>query len=494
MNFMRNIIPCLILLIPAGSWANQDLSLDEAIQVTLENNFAFRIASLDPEIAREAVTGQEAAFDTEIFASGQVSQREEASIIPQSSDSRNWQAGARKRLVYGTTVTAQTNLNRNARTIGAGTTNLAQDADLAISLRQPLMRGFGREANTASIERARAGLQLSVESYRDTIQEVIAQTELAYWSMARWQEQLELNKSNLNVAEALLNEARERERVGMVTHIEVLQAEASRAQRMEEIIETTRALGDAYDILLTSMGILPNASTSGTDPDHTVDALPDSGRELPEFQEMWQLALGQDPVLAAQEAVMTQRQLDKVIAQSAARPNLDLVLSGAYLGLDDDLSGARNAYEGAFDRDGHAWAVGVEFSMPWNLRREKADLRTAEKLLEQEDIRYADFKQSLFREVRSTWRSLNAVRQSLEAARLTVELQEATFVREKSKYEEGLSAIRDVLEEQSDLDQARIRLLQSKFNQLSAEIEMAKLSGTIFERHGISPELPSIEQ
>ena len=52
MNFMRNIIPCLILLIPAGSWANQDLSLDEAIQVTLENSFAFRIASLDPEIAR----------------------------------------------------------------------------------------------------------------------------------------------------------------------------------------------------------------------------------------------------------------------------------------------------------------------------------------------------------------------------------------------------------------------------------------------------------
>jgi outer membrane protein TolC len=473
-------------LAPVTAQTGNALDLDEAIALTLENNFAYRIASIDPEIARESVTGQEAAFDVEVFASGQVSQSE-LSTTDSSTDNRNWQAGARKRLVYGTTVTAQTSLDRDDSSFSEP----SRAADLSLSIRQPLMRGFGKEANTASIERARAGFEATVESYRDTVQAIIAQTELAYWSVARWQEQLELNKSNLEVAEALLEESRERERVGMVTHIEVLQAEASRAQRLEEIIETTRALGDAYDILLAAMGVLPDASTSGTEPGHTVDALPESGRELPDFQEMWNLALERDPVLAAQEAVMTQREWEQVVARNAARPNLDLVLSGAYSGADDEDAGS--AYGNAFDRDGEYWAVGLEFSMPWSLRQEKAELRSASKRLEQEDIRYADLKQSLFREVRSTWRSLDAVRQSMEAAQLTVELQEATFEREKSKYEQGLSAIRDVLEEQSDLDQARIRLLQSKFNQLSAEIEMARLSGTIFERHGISPELPTLE-
>ena len=471
------------------------LTLDEAIQTALGNNFAYRIASIDPEIARNQFTGAEAAFDAEIFATGQVSQSERTltfdNNVGTSSDRRAWQAGVRKRLIYGTSVTARTNLDRNAGNAADFTSSLSQEADLSISVRQPLMRGFGREVNAAGIERARAGFEASVESYRDTVQAIIADVEVAYWSLARWQEQLELNQSNLEVAEALLNEARERERVGMVTHIEVLQAEASRAQRLEEIIATRRSLGDAYDNLLTAMGVLPDVSSAGTDPEHTVESLPETGRDVPEFASLWNLALERDPVLAAQEAVMQQRRLDELTARSATRPNLDLVLSGAYTGLDSEL--ARDAYESAFNRDGHYWSVGLEFSMPWGLRQEKADLRTATQRLEQEDIRFAELRQSLFREVRATYRNLNAVRQSLEAARLTVELQEATFEREKSKYEQGLSAIRDVLEEQSALDQARIRLLQSKFLQLSVEIEMARLSGTIFQRHGISADLPELE-
>ncbi|MEX0325945.1 MAG: TolC family protein [Puniceicoccaceae bacterium] len=495
-HLRKNIILtgiCLSVL--TQTWGMEQLSLEDAIQVTLENNFAFRIASIDPEIARDQFTGEEAAFDSEIFASGQVSQSERTltfdNNVGTSSDTRNWQAGVRKRLIYGTTVTARTNLDRNAGNAADLTSSLSQEADLAISLRQPLMRGFGREVNTAGIERARAGFEASIESYRDTVQAIIAQTEAAYWSVARWQEQLELNKSNLEVAEALLEEARERERVGMVTHIEVLQAEASRAERLEEIIATRRSLGDAYDALLTAMGVLPDVSTQGTDPEHTVESLPESGRDIPEFANLWNMALERDPVLAAQEAVMEQRRWDEVAARSATRPNLDLVLSGAYSGVDKEL--ARDAYESAFNRDGHFWSVGLEFSMPWGMRQEKADLRTASKRLEQEDIRYAELRQSLFREVRATYRNLNAVRQSLEAATLTVQLQEATFDREKSKYEQGLSAIRDLLEEQSALDQARIRLLRSKFNQLSTEIEMARLSGTIFQRHGISPELPQLD-
>jgi outer membrane protein TolC len=74
---------------------------------------------------------------------------------------------------------------------------------------------------------------------------------------------------------------------------------------------------------------------------------------------------------------------------------------------------------------------------------------------------------------------------------LTVSLQEATFEREKGKFEEGLADFRHVLEAQRDLDQARVRLLTSKFNQLSAQIDLANLTGTIFERHGIDSRLPN---
>ena len=57
----------------------------------------------------------------------------------------------------------------------------------------------------------------------------------------------------------------------------------------------------------------------------------------------------------------------------------------------------------------------------------------------------------------------------------------------------GRAAFRDVLEAQRDLDQAQVRLLSSKYTKIAAEITLSNLTGTIFQRHGISPELPTLD-
>lgn len=478
-----------VLLVPSA-FAEETLSLEEAVNITIQNNYAYQIAKLNPEISREVITRQESAFDTQIFASGSVAQEQQARPFSDNdsttSDNRNWRVGARKQLEQGTSVTLQTNLNRRSSDADSNNFDLAQQSDFSVSVRQPLMNGFGREANTAALEGARAGLLGSNETYRATVQNILANMETAYWTVARWQEQLELDESNLRVAEALLEEARERERIGMVTQIEVLQAEASKAQRMEEIITSKQALGDAFDQLLALMGTLPQ--NAGTEPSHEVQLLDNVGQDIPEFTEVWNKALSSDPGIAAQEAAIQEREWDEVAARNSARPNLDLVVTGAIRGIDENK--AQTAIENALDRDGHGWSVGVEFSMPWSMRGEKADLRIAGKRLEQENIRLLEVKQDLFRDVRSAWRSLESVQQSVEAASLTVKLQEAAFEREKSKYEEGLSAFRDVLEAQNDLDQARVRLLRSKLQRRSSEIELARLTGNIFNRHGIALEMP----
>lgn len=478
--------------IMATAGESELLSLEKVISDALANNFSYQIAELDPQIAQQSLTGQEAAFDTEIFASGNIAQSEQATTFTQvegtSSDNRNWRAGARKRLVYGTTVTAQSTLNRRDSDAGVNNFPLSQSADISISIRQPLMNGFGREANTASIEGARAGLRASIASYKRTVQDIIAQVELAYWQVSRWQEQLELNRSNLVVSETLLEEARERERVGMVTQIEVLQAQAFNAESKEDIIATTRSLGDAYDRLLTLMGTLPQTEFSVA-PENSVERLYESDDPVPDFSAAWELAVETDPALTAQAEVIEQRKLELMSAEDATRPNLDLVVAGAYSGIDDQT--ATEAFQNTFDRDGKAWSIGVEFSMPWSRRRERADFRIADLRMQKEVLRYDDFKQSLYQDVRSSWRALQAVQQSVDAAKLTVNLQQAYFEREKEKYESGLSAFRDVLEAQRDLDQAQVRLLLSKYNKISAEINLASLTGTIFQRHGISPDLPT---
>lgn len=466
------------------------IHLEEAIDVALLGNFAYRMASLNPDIARQSILQAESAFDVETFLSGQVSQDEQSTTFSQttgtSSDQRRLQAGARKRLESGTSLTVQSNLGRRESNAGVNTSNLSQSSDFGISLRQPLLAGFGRKANIANTEIARAGFAGAVEALRDNLLQMLSRVELSYWNVARLQEQLELDESSLQVAETLLQEAIERERVGVATQIEVLQAQASQAQRLEEIIETRRALGDALDQLFNEMGIIPLDASYTQDIAHQVSPLPEEIEQLPEFLDIWSMAVRESPALAEQETVISQREWSRIQAENRTKPNLDLVVSGAYTGVDDRK--AETAIENALNRDGHNWAIGVEFSMPWQMRGEKAAMRIAVRRLQQEEIRYQDLKQTLYRVTRSAWRNLNAVSQSMEAARLTVSLQEATFERELEKYAQGISVFRDVLEVQRDLDQARVRLLRAKYNRLLAEIEIDRLTGQLIQRHGLDPE------
>ncbi len=388
-------------------------------------------------------------------------------------------------------MTAQTTLDRAERKGADGPPGLLHEADLALSLRQPLLGGFGPAVTRAGIERARAGWQASREALREAVLEVLAEVERAYWETARLQEQLQLNQSSLQVAETLLAEARERVRVGVATQLDVLQAEAARAQRMEEIIETRRALGDAFDRLLALTGTLDQQAGLDLGRLYRVAPLPDSGETLPDFADVWRMALLHEPSLSRQEAVIRQREWDRARARDAQRPTLDLVLSGGWSGADD--ASGRTAYDRALDGAGSAWAAGLEFSMPWGRRAGKAGLRAAERRVEQEQLRLEELRQALLRGVRAAWRALQSVQQSLAAARISVGLQEAVFEREQEKHAQGLATFRDVLKAQSDLDQARIRLLQSKFNRLSSEVTLARLSGDLLARHGLEALLPEPE-
>jgi outer membrane protein TolC len=484
------LLLCAVLAGSAGTSAvaRDALTLREAVQAALASNLEVRIASLEPEIARQSVTVEEAAFDTRLFAEGSVAQSEQTTTFSAttgtSADRRSWVAGAQKRFALGTSVTVQTSLDRNDSNAGVNTSNLSQSADLTLLVRQPLLRGFGRDANLASLQQSEAGFEAAKAAFRKALLEVLAEAERAYWNVARLQEELALNDSALSVAEALLNESRERRRVGLATEVDVLQAEAFQAEQLEARIETNRRLGEAVDALLSITGRFQEDTPPGIDYEPSLEPLQIDTLFEPEFRRILEEARAIDPDLAAQASRLDQRQWAVREAKANLKPSLDLVLSGAYLGLDDEDAGT--AYNNAFDRDGNAWSAGLEFSMPWQQRAAKATLRQREKQFEQEEIRYLQREQELFRNVRAAWRSLESTRQSLEASRLTVRLQEAAFEQEKGKFEEGLSVFRDVLESQRDLDQAQSRLLQAKFNRISAEIEIQRLSGKLFERHNLS--------
>ncbi len=69
------------------------LTLEQVVDLTLRHNFAWRIAALESRISREAVTAEEAAFDTELFAQARMA-RSDPDAYRLRSAVRSWLTGA----------------------------------------------------------------------------------------------------------------------------------------------------------------------------------------------------------------------------------------------------------------------------------------------------------------------------------------------------------------------------------------------------------------
>src|SRR5690606_12618551 len=100
-----------------------------------------------------------------------------------------------------------------------------------------------------------------------------------------------------DLADKFLEETNERERLGLATRVDVLQAAAARAQRMEEIINAQAALEDAADEIFRLLDLLPEDAQDTP----TTAPLPSDKVTLPEFQTIWRTALDQSPQLRVQE-------------------------------------------------------------------------------------------------------------------------------------------------------------------------------------------------
>lgn len=469
------------------------LTLRQAIEYALAQNLGLRIQSLEPEIAEEAVIGQEAAFDPSLFTRANLAQSElewetlDGTSRQTISDSRSYSLGVTKRIVTGTQVTARASHSRSDgssfnsdlnQLVGGG---LSERASLSLELTQPLLRDFGRDVNLAPLRRAESQARAADLQTRSSIFSVLQQTELAYWRLADAYQRRDLRLSNRELAEKLLEEARERQDLGLATRIDTLQAEANLAQRQEQIIRAEQAIRDAIDTLLSTIGTLDEGLA--LDLQLAVDVLPASTNSIREFDFVMETALQRNFDTNIQGELLQQLEQQRILARNEERPQVDVSVSGSYNGL-SPLSFS-DSFSQAFDRRGDDWGLSLSLNLPWGARAARSNLRQTLHRIDQAEVRLAEIKQDLLRSIRSTYRDLSSSREQLSAAQLVVELQEATYEQERGKYDEGLSTLRILLETQRDLDQSKLSLLDAKLAAIESEINLARVEGTLLERYGL---------
>ncbi|MEC7274393.1 MAG: TolC family protein [Verrucomicrobiota bacterium] len=463
------------------------LPLQHAISTALEHNLGLRIAAVATANAMDSVQIESAAFDTEIFGSFSSQARQSAAtnstldsaLLPES-DNRRARLGVDKRFATGTVATVNSSINRRDSNNNA-VRNPDYGAEVSLLIRQPLLKGAWTKINLAPVARAKVNAERSLFELRSDVLDLLLETEIAYWNLAYAKADCALITSSLALAENLLDENTERERLGIVTPLEVLQAKAEVLNRKENIIQAERLIQDSEDNLRRYMGEadLISESTGNI----VVSDLPKALGALRPMQEVLHDTLFSDVEAKAQERRIEVERINRVIAQDATRSELDLTARLSYLGRDND---GRGAYKGAYNRDGYDWNVGVEIRIPWGFRESRIRARQATRNLEKASLQLYDIKQEKALAARSAWRSVATGLKRIEVTRSAMEINEQAFLQERARYGSGLVAYRSVLEAQRDFDLAKSKYLKSFIETLRAVVRLGRVDGTLLSRNGFS--------
>jgi outer membrane protein TolC len=468
-----------------ASVAPEPLPLELAINRALEYNLGLIVSRYATADAKDNIVIQEAAFDPELF--GTLSTSESLSAGSSSSldstttpetENRRARAGVDLRLSTGATVTLDSNISRN-RSNNNAARNPDYSTEVGISLRQPLFKDAGRRVNLAPLARAKGAADQSIFQLRSEVLDVISATEIAYWNLAYRQAQRALIASSLELAKNLLEENRERERLGLITPLEVLQAETEYVNQQEDVIQADRAIEDAEDTLRRAMG---SASfLDDLNEDIQVQVMPTTLGALRPMNVVVRDTILSDADAKIQEKTIELERIDQLLAQDETRPDLNLSADLDYRGRDDNGS---RAYRGAYSANGYNWNLGLELRIPWGFREARARERQAGRSVEQATVQLADIKQQKALAARSAWRAVNSGLQRIEVTQQSLLLNEESFKQARARYGSGLIAYRLVLEAQRDFDRARSNYSSAVIDRLLATVRLSRIDGTILARNG----------
>jgi outer membrane protein TolC len=112
-------------------------------------------------------------------------------------------------------------------------------------------------------------------------------------------------------------------------------------------------------------------------------------------------------------------------------------------------------------------------------------LQQAKNELQVAELSAGNARQRLVLLVRDACRGVLASRRQMEASEASLKLSREQADQLRIRYEQGLAEFRDILEARNGALQAEVTLYRSRFAAVRAEIEVARLSGRLLERHQI---------
>ncbi len=458
------------------------LTVKDAILMSLENNRGLRVQRLNPLIQETFEQQEQAVFDPTVDALVTADkERSERAVRTGSStlDENNLNANIvfEKFFPTGTTAAIAGDFDRLDSTLY---NDPFASSRIGLSVTQALLRGVGVNVNLANLRQARLDTYASQYELRGFSETLIGLVEFAYWDYALAMRQIRIVEESLQLAEQQKRETEEMIAVGKLAESELVAAQAAIASRRQEQIEARS------NMELRRLQLLRLLNPGGPEPFKRQVVL----RSRPDLESILldpvddhvAVSLKMRPDLNQARLSIQRDNLELVKTKNGLLPVLDFFITLGKTGYADSFGGSVSDISG----DSYDALAGVRFEYPFRNRNAAARHQRALLNREQSEKALDNLAQLIELDVRSAYIEVDRARQQIDASTETRKLDEEKLRVETEKFRVGRSTNFLVAQAQRDLLLSQVVEVRAVASYLKALTDLFRLEGTLLERRGIN--------
>ena len=481
------------------------LTLNEAVQLALEQNINIQVERMNSQIQGENVDLALAVFVPELTSDLRYNSTDSPpdSFFSGAEDTLETSfltgtAGVQQQLPWwGASYFLGWDATRSTTNNIYSNFNPRLNSNLSVSYLQPLLRNFKTDSARTQLVVSKRNRDISDIDLRTIVVQTVRNVKNAYWELKYAIANLDVQRQSLELAQQTLKDNRTRVEVGTMAPIDIVEAEAEVARNEEAVIIAEASIKQAEDNLRT---IIFDPASAGfwqmvLEP---IDA-PEMDPRTVDLDEAVRNALEQrTDVRRAKESLdNVDSNLEFYRNQTLPQLNLQVDYGATGLGGTQFVRGGEGfpppiigeASRSFWDVQGDVftasfpgWTIGAYFAYP--LGKGSADAIYARTKLEQNQalLQLKNLELQVGTEVRDVARNLNTNTKRVDATRASRVLSERRLEAEQKKFGVGMSTSFLVFQAQRDLSTARANELRAilDLNQSLADFEAvqeAALSG-----------------
>ncbi len=421
--------------------AQQPITLEQAIELSLKNNKDIEVARIQIESDAAALRQEKAALFPTLGLSTGLDYSDDAfldSNIQQSVDGVIESALA----TGATEEEAQEAAESAFGSIGSDASTSSFSFNGGLTLNYDIFTSGQRGASIRAAEKTLRSTELNLEVI---VEEARQETSSNYYNLQNADAQVEISKAAVEDAAQTLKDAQLLERAGLGTRFDVLRAEVELSQAQQSLSTAKANQNIARRQLAETLSVSHDTDLS------TADAIEEAGE--------WEMELEETIVQAFKnraelEQFLLQKEISeeqRTIALSSIRPT---VSANASYSTNDD-------FEDDFDISDQ-YSAGI--TLQWQLfdgGAASAGARQAEKGAEIAETSFANERNEIRFAVEQAFFQLKSNQSNIGTATKEVELAEESLRLARLRFQAGVGTQTDVIEAQTQLTTARGDLLSS---------------------------------